>query len=187
MKQRILKINVYKLLRQRNALIILAVGMCLSNMLLAAAVFLANERVVLVPPHITKSFWCDSKAVSREYLEEMSLFFARQLLDVSPASAEYQRRIVLGYVSPEYHNQLKKRLIIEGERYQKQNVSTSFKPIKVKVSPEKLVAEVVGDLISFVGQARVKESRESYRLNYRYRDGRLLITNFELLETRDAR
>ena len=186
MRQRVLDINFYKLLKQRNASLLLAVGMCLTNIVLGLSIFLTNERVVLVPPQISKSFWCDKNSVSKEYLEEMSVFFANQLLDVSPESASFQRGIILRYVVPEFHNKLEKRLVNEERRYRKQGISTSFKPIKIKVNSKFLSVELVGDLLSFVGQERVKQSRETYRLNYRYRDGRLLITNFELLEAKNG-
>lgn len=184
MNHRFLKVNVQKLLQQRNAALTLSAGMMLSNIILCTVVFFSNERVVIVPPDIKKSFWTETSRVSTDYLEEMSLFFAAQILDVCPGSAAFQRDVVLRYVDPAYHNALKKRLIEEEETYKTQQISTSFKPVKIEVDAARLEAKLTGDLQSFVGRERVKQTRETYHLKFAYRSGRLLLTNFQLLESK---
>lgn len=184
MKQALLNINFQKLIGQRNAALTLAAGMAASNLILCTVVFFSNERVVIVPPDIKRSFWTETSKVSPEYLEEMSLFFAAQILDVSAGSAAYQRDVVLRYVDPAYYNALKKRLVEEEETYRTQQISTSFKPVKIEADASRLEAELTGDLQSFVGRDRVKQAREIYRLKFAYRSGRLLLIDFELLESK---
>lgn len=186
MRRTLFQMNFQKLLSQRNAFLTLAFGMAVANILLCMTVLFSNERVVVVPPDIKRSFWTETSRVSKEYLEEMSVFFAGQILDVSPSSAAFQRDVVLRYVSPEFHNELKKRLIDEEQTYRKQQISTSFKPIKIEADAELLQIKLTGDLLSFVGKARVKQSRETYLLKFSYRSGRLLLENFKLLEVKNA-
>jgi hypothetical protein len=71
MKADFLHHNILKVISQRNAWIGISALMAMSNILLSTALFLKNERTILVPPHITKTLWVEGGAVSKEYLEEM--------------------------------------------------------------------------------------------------------------------
>lgn len=178
MKQRFYTLNLYQLLRQRNRMMVLGSVLVLSNLFLALTVFFSSERIVITPPCLSKGFWVDSRQVSPEYLEEMALFFARQILDVSPASASYQRDVVLRYVAPSFHNALKKRLLEEERRAREEQLSTSFKPVQIKVDVKRLETFLTGDLISYVGGKNAGQVRETYIIQFQYQQGHLLITQF---------
>ncbi len=180
MKQRFYTLNLMKLLRQRDRLFWMSSLLGISNVLLGLCLFFSSERVVIVPASLAKSFWVDRSRVSAEYLEEMALFFAHHLLDVTPASAHYQREIVLRYTAPSYHNALKKRLVEEEEHSREGQISTSFKPVQIKTDPERLEVELTGDLISYVGGKSATQQREIYLLRFHYSQGRLLVTHFTL-------
>ena len=186
MKQRFYSLSLQKLFRQRDRLFFLACLLGVSNLFLGIKTFLSSERVVIVPASLSKSFWVDPSQVSSEYLEEMALFFARQILDISPASAPYQRDVVLRYTSPSFHNALKKRLLEEETRARENQVSTSFKPVSVKVHPKVLEVEMTGDLIAYVGGKTSHQTRETYLMTFSYTQGRLLVTRFVLKKEGDA-
>jgi conjugal transfer pilus assembly protein TraE len=135
-----------------------------------------SDRVIIVPPNVSKSFWVDSNKVSSEYLEEMGLFLAHQLLDITPASFSYQRDIVMRYIHPSAHNFLHKKFIQDESKYRKLNLSTSFKPLEVKVG--NLQINLKGQLISYVGQKRVQQDTEEYVMQFDYAHGRLLLKKF---------
>lgn len=188
---RIMKLSLYtskihQLIEQRNALVLVAIALGLSNVGLVVLLTFKAERVILVPPQIQRSFWVEGSKVSAAYLEEMALFFSYQLLDVTPSSAACQREIALRYVVADFHNALKKRLITEEERYRKENLSTSFKVCEVVVTPNTRTVKLTGDLVSYVGGQKIKQSREIYSIRFRVSSGRYLIESFEMLESKDA-
>ena len=58
----------------------------LLNVILAAGLTALDkeDRVVVLPAEITKSFWLDADSVSPEYLEQMGLFALQLALNNSP-------------------------------------------------------------------------------------------------------
>jgi conjugal transfer pilus assembly protein TraE len=64
---------------------------------------LGTVRTVVVPPSINKTFWVTRDKASSEYLEQMGSFIAWLVLDVTPASIDWKKDILLGYVEPEQH------------------------------------------------------------------------------------
>jgi conjugal transfer pilus assembly protein TraE len=108
MKADFLHHNILKVISQRNAWIGVSALMAMSNILLSTALFLKNERTILVPPHITKTLWVEGGAVSKEYLEEMGLYVSKLLLDLSPLSFVYNHETLLRYTTPEAYGGFKK-------------------------------------------------------------------------------
>jgi type IV conjugative transfer system protein TraE len=179
MKFEVLAKELSKAFKERNHIALLAVLMMVSNVLLVAFLFTNKERVVLVPAQIQTEMWTERKAVSKEYLEEMTLFFTHLLLDVSPHSMPYQRDVILRNVDPSLYNFLKHKLVKEQEKYKKENLSTSFRPTKVIVNTTTLESLVEGYLTSFVGGKAVQQITDIYRISFRYEAGRLFIKSFE--------
>lgn len=177
---------IQQLIAQRNGLVLITMTLGLSNMGLVALFALKSERVILVPPQIQRSFWVEGAQASASYLEEMALFFAHQLLDVTPSSAAYQREIALRYVGSDFYNVLQKRLLAEEERYRKENLSTSFKVCEVGVHPQTMTVKLIGDLMSYVAGQKIKQSRESYLIRFRFKSGRFWVEAFELIEGNHA-
>ena len=78
--------NVTKFLSQRNGLLVVVGILALSTVILSAGYLYKSEKIILVPPHIKKTLWVQGGEVSQEYLEEMGLYVAKLLLDLSPGS-----------------------------------------------------------------------------------------------------
>jgi conjugal transfer pilus assembly protein TraE len=175
MKADFLHHNILKVISQRNAWIGVSALMAMSNILLSTALFLKNERTILVPPHITKTLWVEGGAVSKEYLEEMGLYVSKLLLDLSPLSFVYNHETLLRYTTPEAYGALKKQLMDDGEHYTKLQLSTHFKPTEVKANPSKLKVEVRGTLTSYVAGKEVRSSLETVSLQFTLRGAGLLL------------
>jgi conjugal transfer pilus assembly protein TraE len=180
MLRSIWKENLYALFKQRNWAIAFAVGMMITNVFLGVKVFRKEEKVIVVPAYLKQSFWVEGESVSKEYLEEMTLFFANLLLNVSPESMQYQRDVALKYVSPEFHNTLYQRLIEEEEQLRKQSLSTTFRAKEVKVNLDKGEATVKGILTQYVGDKKAGQAEEIYKATYGYTSGILTLNGFEV-------
>lgn len=166
--------------KQRNQIAILAAIIAVSNLVLVAFLFANKERVIVVPAQINTQIWTERKAVSKEYLEEMSLFFAHLLFDVTPHSMAYQRDVILRNVDPASYNSLKYQLIKEEQKYLKENLATTFRPNKVIVNTNKLETLLTGYLTSFVGGKQMQQITDTYLIKFRYDAGRLFIKSFEV-------
>jgi conjugal transfer pilus assembly protein TraE len=179
MKFELISKKVVTAFKQRNQIAVIALIIAISNLVLIFLLTTNKERVVLVPAQINTQMWTERKLVSKEYLEEMSLFFTHLLFDVSPHSMAYQRDIVLRNVDPAVYNSLKHKLFKEEEKYRKENLTTTFRPTKLVVNTSKLETLVTGYLTSFVGGKQMQQITDTYLIKFRYDAGRLFIKSFE--------
>lgn len=175
MKADFLYQNILKIISQRNAWIGISACMAMSSVILSTALFLKNERTILVPPHITKTLWVEGGTVSKEYLEEMGLYISKLLLDLSPTSFPYNHETLLKYATPEAYGALKKQLMDDGEQYTKLQLSTHFKPSEVSANPSKLYVDVKGTLTSYVAGKEISSMPETVSLQFSLRGAGLLL------------
>lgn len=179
MKFSIISKEIITAFKERNQIAMIAAIVAISNLILVLFLFANKERVVMLPAQINTKMWTERKAVSKEYLEEMSLFFAHLLFDVSPHSMANQRDIILRNVAPASYNALKYKLIKEEEKYKKENLTTTFRPIKIIVNTSKLETLVTGYLTSFVGGKQMQQITDTYLIKFGYDACRLSIKSFE--------
>lgn len=173
------------MLKQRNWAIAFALVMLISNVLLGIKIFYGQERVIIVPAYIKKSFWVEGESISKEYLEEMTMFFANLVLNVTPESIDYQSDVVLKYVSPEFHNIFYQRLLEEGQRLKKESLSTSFRPQEIIADNTKGEVIITGILTQYVGDKKAGQVKESYKATYVYSNGILMLNGFEVVDEKE--
>lgn len=181
MNLRLFNARLLNLLHQRNALLALTVGLLGLNFIQALALWVKDDRVIVVPPDVRQEFWVQKNKVSKTYLEEMALLYADLLLETTPKGAAYRREIILRNTSPQGYGRLKAQLIEEEKRITKENLSTSFQANSIKINPQTLSVQVTGDLRRYVGEKFISQSRDTYRFEFEYKQGRLLIKSFKLL------
>ena len=181
MNIRLLNTRLGDLLHKRNLLLSLVTVLLMINGIQALFTLFRDQRIIVVPPDLSQEVWLEKNKVSASYLEEMALVFADLILESSPESAAYKRDIILRYAASETYGALKRTLLEDEKRLRREHVTTSFQANSLKVDPHKLVVDVTGDLLRFVGEKRVSQSRDTYRFQFAYKTGRLLIKSFKLI------
>ena len=169
---------------RQKQLLILTGSLLLVNILLSLTLLFRSERTVIVPPGFTQKFWVQGNKVSASYVEELALFWSSFILEISPESAAIRRAIILRHVSPSGYGRLKHQLIAQEKRIQKLRVVTCFQPIKVTVRG--MQAAVTGDLIQFLGEKRISQTRNTYDIDFALRHGQVLVQRFQKREKKDA-
>lgn len=167
--------NILDLRVQRNILGLLSGSLVLITIVLSIVVFYKRERVILVPPRITKQLWVQGNQVSKEYLTEMGAYFSKLFLDLSPSTASYNHGTLLTYATPEAYGSLKKQFLKEGEEYSKLQLSTHFKPTEVLANPETLEVTIKGSMSSYVAGKHIRDSQETVAIQFTHRDAGLLL------------
>lgn len=183
MKIRLFNTRLGDLFHQRNLLLSLVAVLLVINGIQALFTLFRNERIIVVPPDLSQKIWLEKNKVSASYLEEMALVFADLILESSPTSAAYKRDIILRHTVSEGYGALKRTLLEDEKRLKKEHVTTSFQANAIKVDPHKLIVDISGDLLRFVGEKRISQSRDTYRFQFDYKVGRLLIKSFKLIAT----
>lgn len=182
MLQDYINIQVPKILKQRNLSLVFGVSMLFANILLVFGILNKEQKVILVPPEINKTFWVTNKQVSKEYLEEMAVFLSHLLLDQSPTSSKHKRDMLLKYISPSYYNELFGRIIKQEKYLYQNNISTRFSIKEIEVDSKQNQVFIVGDQENYVADKKVGTVSASYKISFEYKGARYLLTEFIKLE-----
>jgi conjugal transfer pilus assembly protein TraE len=172
-------------IKERNSAFMVAIILGFSNILLIGYLCTKQQKVVIVPAYQKQSFWVSNNQVSREYLEEMSIFLIELLLNLTSESINYQRDVVLKHVDPTFYSLLKKQFLIDEERYKKESLATSIKPIHIVVNSQENSTQVTGIFTSLISGRVVKQTKDLYEFKFSYSKGELLIKEFNLLSSED--
>ena len=174
--------NAIKELRAGNRnrdFVISILSLCLLISVVSVLSVLGTERTIVVPPNISKTFWVTGTKASADYLEQMGSFIAWLILDVSPASIDWKRDMLLTYVSPDKFGALKSQQDLEAERLKQLNASTFFLPQQVVVDEPSQGVVVRGRLRTQVnGQDTTTESK-AYLAKFQYAGGRVHLETFK--------
>lgn len=152
------------------ALLISVVGNMLS---------VGTERTVVVPPNITKSFWVTGKKASADYIEQMGSFVGWLILDVTPASIDWKKDMLLTYVKPDVFGAMKEKQDLEGERLRKLNASTYFLPQQVVVDEPSQTAVLRGRMRTQINGQETTTEEKAYAVQFEYAAGRIHLNSFK--------
>ena len=169
-------------MRRRNRGLGLAVGALAAGLLLALAIIinlLGTVRTVVVPPSINKSFWVSRDKASGEYLEQMGAFITWLVLDVTPASIDWKKDILLGYVDPAQYGALKTRQEVEAERLKRINATTAFAPQQLVSSEDTQSLVVRGRLRTLVNGYETANDLKAYRIDFGHAGARMHVIGFK--------
>jgi len=169
------------LLVQRNFLIGLSGILLVSNVFLATLSFMRQERIIISPPDVKQQYWVEGETFSPSYLEEMGLYAAHLLLDVTESSILTQGQVLLRWVTPSTYGDFKTKLLEDEKRLKKEQATLHFKPGEVEVFPESLTVHITGSLMTYVSAKKVSDVRETYRIRFSNYHGNLLIETFDLI------
>lgn len=165
---------------QRNFLIGFAVVMLLVMLLQTLLLFVKQQRVIISPPELKQSYWVQGNLLSKSYVEEMALFFAHLLLDVTESNLLLQGEVLLRYVTPSAYGDFKNKLLNDHKKLKKQQLSLQFIPQTIDfITP--LTVELTGFLANYVGAKKIAQVKETYRMSFSQTKGRLFLESFQTI------
>ena len=168
---------------QRNALAGLSFLLLVIVLLQTLFLFFKKERIIVSPPDAKQSYWVEGNRFSPSYLEETSLFLCHLLLDISESNIIPQGEVLLRYISPKAYGAFKTKLLEDEKRLKQEQLSLHFMPQEIQLSADSLMADVTGDLISYVSTQKISQVRETYRLIFEQKLGRLFLQSFKMIKS----
>lgn len=185
MERRIYASTLAETVHRRNVWMLTALAMVFANVLLSCKVLTTStqEKTIVTPPVIEKAFWVQGAQVAPEYLEMMATFFAGLALSYTRDNIEGQTALFLRYTDPSAHGELSTRLSAEAEKIRRNNLSSVFYPVEVRVRDKTQQVAVTGDLVTMVGEQVTGRRRATFALRLTFRNGRLFVAGFN--ETTD--
>lgn len=174
-------------IRRRNLWMALALGLGASNLLLAAKLLSmsTSERIIVTPATIGQAFWVHGEQVSREYLEQMALFFADLVLTYQKDNFPGRTALFLQHVDPRAHGPMAAALQADAERIARNSLAQVFHPLSVRVREADRQVALTGELVPMVGEQVLPSRRVTYRLKFTYRDARLFVSEWGETDERD--
>jgi conjugal transfer pilus assembly protein TraE len=173
-----------KVLTERNRLLLAFAIASLLSLILGVSNFylIGKERIVIVPPTVSRTFWVASDNVSDSYLQEMSQYFSSLLLNVTPNTFAVNSEHLLQNVAPESFGALKSQLVQQQIEIERRGISTSFYPTHFKIDKQKLLVELKGELKVLIANASLDSKTKTYQMKFIQRHGRLFIQFFNEVE-----
>ncbi len=175
------------LLAQRNSLAGLCAVLLAAVLLQSVFLFFRHERIIISPPELHQSYWVEGNRFSEGYLEEMGVFFAHLLLDVSAETLLYQGEVALRSVDADSYSRIKTKIFADAARLKKENVTSRFEPKKARVSRDQLEVQLKGTMTQYVSGKSVSSFEETFVVRFSAYKGKLFLKDFALLETKNVK
>ncbi len=166
----------------RSVTLLLGVSLVVTTLMLSVK----SQRILLVPPQITREFWVERDRVAPEYLEQMGVFVATLVGNLSPGNAEFNvNMLIKHYLDPaRKHPEAVRELLGQAAYIKKNNITQAFFPSSISVVDRgNMKVRVEGSNVVNIGTARVSGERVSYLIRFNARDYKLYVEEFAI-ETR---
>lgn len=143
---------------------------------MAIIAFGKEDKTIIIPPEIDKTFWVKSSSVSSEYIEEMALFFTSLVLNVSPANVDYQHEAFLKYVDPQKYGAIKTRLTTIRNRIKRDGISKSFTAAEPEIEGSNVI--IRGKTRIYVGSQETRLLEKAYKVVFTIKKGKIYVSDF---------
>ena len=173
------------LVSQRNILAGLSSVLLVVVFLQSIFLFFRHERIIVSPPELHQSYWVEGNRFSESYLEEMAVFFAHLLLDVSSESLLYQGDVILRHVDAESYSRIRTKLFADAAQLKKENATSRFQPKKAIVSRKSMEVQLKGTMTQYVSGKDVSSYEETFVVRFSAKNGTIYLKDFALLATRN--
>lgn len=172
--------NIDKIKKQRNMFLATSILMVISNLLLVLRISSIDQKVVLVPA-LRQEMMVSKNGVSKSYLEEMSLLFLSNLLDLSPSDIGHKKELIMKYTSSSDKDALDNLIeyfVTAAREYKTFGLTTFFSVKNLEIDLENLSVIAHGILTSHYGKAGYESENETYKLAFDYQGGNLRLKSF---------
>lgn len=174
-------VNSANLARQRNFFIAMTFLLVVSNFCTSVYILNSSTTTILVPG-INNNMSISNRAISKSYLEEVSLMFLDMLLDLSKEDIESKRDLVLKYTKDNYLKDIQKYYNKVSKNYKEYHLSTYFVPKSLDIDTKNLVVIAKGLITSRYGNNGVSHDKATYGLSFEYIGNYLRLKEFVKLK-----
>jgi conjugal transfer pilus assembly protein TraE len=163
----------------RSVTLLLGISLVVITLMLSVK----SQRILLVPPQITKEFWIERNRVAPEYMEQMGVFVATLVGNLSPTNAEFNvNMLIKHYLDPARSNpEVIRELLGQAAYIKKNNMTQTFFPSSISVvDRDNMKVRVEGSNIINIGAGRVSGEKVSYLIRFNARDYKLYVEEFTI-------
>ena len=151
--------------------------------------FAGRETVTVLLPATAGPAWelgsggaGEGRAGAR-YLEDMARTVAVTLLTLTPENAAHVRLAAAARMShASARGAIGAWVEAEAARMAGRDLASAFYPDGIEADPERLTAEISGELVTWIGREEAAREDRRYRLAFRVEAGRIGLLRFEQME-----
>ncbi len=150
--------------------------------------FAGRETATVLVPAAAGPSWAvggsgpgEGRAGAR-YLEDMARTAAVTLLTLTPENAAHVRAAAARMSHPSARGAIGAWVEAEASRMAGRDLASAFYPETIEADPERLTAELSGELVTWIGREEASREDRRYRLAFRIEAGRIGLLRFEQLE-----
>lgn len=118
-------------IRENKIWRVLALGLLISNIVLALSAFGHRDTLVLIPENLSKKVSVGVSVGDRAYKESWGLFFAMLLGNVTPKNIDFVVERTGKYLSPNIYQDTLKEMYAQAKQLKTNNLTISFEPVEV--------------------------------------------------------
>lgn len=139
------------------------------NLLLAVALISLPKGVrhELVPPAITQPFKVGGDVFDKSHIEQMGLYVAQLMLNVTPKSVRFQGEQLSKMIGPVKYAEMVNQVQINAAMIERLNVSTTFVPVSFHYDPKyPNRIGVAGSLQSLYADKSIQSQSKAYMVEF---------------------
>lgn len=167
----------------RTLYAVLAAGMMLANLVLAALLISidSREKTIIVPAGFSKAFYIKGDAVDPVYIEQMTRYLAQLRWTYTESTAQANFREILAFVHPAQYAELDARFAHEAEQITRNQLSSAFSPDAFRVYAQEGRAVIRGTHIGYMGTQIVTRGQRFLEIRYQYGGDRFNVMGMKEL------
>ncbi len=134
------------------------------------------QRVLVIPPQVTKDFWTEESRVSPELIEQTATFISIMAGNLSPANADYNiNTLIKYYLANPDRREIVEELQGQAAYIKKNNITQTFFPSMVTVDESRMQASVEGVAATSIGNVKTSQDKVSFKMRFKARNYRLWV------------
>ena len=165
------------LLKQRNMLAVFVLALIVVVLFLVLALS-TKDREMVLQPVLSKPLTLSSAGVSPEYFELVTRDTAVMVLNRTPSGLDYWMEQVLKVVHPSAYGRVKNALVKIVNEQKGSDVAQAFAMTRMTVDPQRLVSDVTGTVITYVGNKIIASDKRTFRFRWSYSGLSLSLIEF---------
>lgn len=175
-----------RILKQRNVLVGVSLGLVALSALLGVAA-VSRDREIILEPVLRSPLTLSSAGVSREYLEAVTRDAAVMTLNRTPQSLNYWMKSVLEITDPRAYGAVRGDLLKIVEDQRGSSISQFFTIDSIKVDPAALTSDVSGTMHTMVGRQEISALPKTFHYGWSYNGVSLKLIQFGMVEKEPAK
>lgn len=175
-------------MRQLNAVVL---GLMVSNIILSLGVFYAvitvanmRDRVVLVPPNLSRQAQIGWNSADKDYLKSFGLYMATLVGNIQPKSSAIVLDSVGMFMDPSIYNDFRRQLmaVIEDPVFKSSGSVISFLASSVQYEAETGRVFITGTIVTSTAGSQKYQKQVTYEVGTVIREGRPSVRHFTSYE-----